>query len=160
MLNTFLKYQLNKTTPNKSHCIFWKCFLSFYFLGFYVIRFPHNSQLKTNIVSNSKLRCKFHKNLFIVFFIIIIAADSEVAQFVAIFLVGYNTDPVTKAVLFEIPFGQIFQIGFWKVDVRVDNDLHLLTFKSNVVAQVVYFAVHFDVFNQVFFLLQKNQQNG
>lgn len=128
-------------------------FFFFIFLDFMQLELSHNFPLKTNIVSNTKLHCRFHlKNLFVIFFIIIVAADSEVTQFIAIFVVSYNTDPVTKAVLFEIPFCQVFQISFWEMNVWVDDHLHLLPFQSNIVAQIVNFAVHFDVFLQVFFL--------
>lgn len=90
--------------------------------------------------------------LFVVLLIIIVRADSEVSQLVGISFVGNHTNPIPKTVLLQILFRQVFQIPFGEVDVRVDENFHLLLLECNVVAQIVGFSCDFQMFVQILLL--------
>lgn len=85
-------------------------------------------------------------NLFVVLFIIVVRADSEVAQLIRILFIGNHTDPISQTVLLQILFRQVFQVALGEVDIRVDEYFHLLLLECNVVAQVVGLASYFQMF--------------
>lgn len=87
-------------------------------------------------------------SLLVVFFIVIIGADSEVAEFVQVLVVGDNADPIAKTVLLQVLLGQILQVTFGEVDVGVDVNLHLLSFHGDVASQVSGLAVDLEVLLQ------------
>lgn len=95
--------------------------------------------------------------LLVVFFIIIVGADSEVTEFVQVLVVGDNTDPIAETVLLQVFLGQILQVTLGEVDVRVDVDLHLLSLHGNIAAQVSGLAVDLEALLQEL-LLQKDKQ--
>lgn len=95
------------------------------------------------------------RGLLVVFLIIIVGADSEVAQFVQVLVVGDNADPIAKTVLLQVFLGQILQVALGEVHVGVDEDLHLLTLHRDIAAQVSGLAVDLEAFLQEF-LLQKH----
>lgn len=95
------------------------------------------------------------RGLLVVFLIIIVGADSEVAQFVQVLVVGDNADPIAKTVLLQVLLGQVLQVALGEVYVGVDEDLHLLTLHRDIAAQVSGLAVDLEAFLQEF-LLQKH----
>lgn len=103
------------------------------------------------------VKCVVYRNniayyLLVIVFIIIVGADSEVAQFVRVLVVGDHTDPITKTVLFQVLFRKVLQIGFRKMNIGVDEDLHLLAFKCDIISKVVNFAVNLQMLLKIFFL--------
>lgn len=92
-----------------------------------------------------------YRRLFVSFYIITIAANTEVPQLVVVFIVGYNTNPVTKTVLFQITFRQILQVRLWEGTLELTTTLlfwhssatllpKLLTFPFTLMCSVKYFS--------------------
>lgn len=97
----------------------------------------------------------FKLNLFSllgIFIFIIVGVDSEVTEFIRVLIIGDNTDPITQAVLLQVFLGQVFQISLGEVDIGVDIQLHLDTFKGDIVTQVVNFVVNLHAALNVLFL--------
>lgn len=100
-----------------------------------------------------ELRLSF---LLVVFFVIVVRADSEVAQFVEVLVVRHNTDPIAKAVLLQVLLCQVLKVTLGEVNVRVDVNLHLLTLHCDVASKVSGLAVDLEAFLQEFFLQKEN----
>lgn len=90
--------------------------------------------------------------LFGVFLIVIVGADSEVAELVQVLVIGNDADPIAERMLLQVFLGEILQISLGEVDVGVDVDLHLLALQGDVVAQVSGLAVDLEAFLQELFL--------
>lgn len=73
--------------------------------------------------------------------LIVVGADSEVAQLVRVLFVGHHTDPVAQTVLLQVLLGQVLEVCLGKVNVGADNELQLGALEGDVVAQVVHLAV-------------------
>lgn len=97
-----------------------------------------------------------NKLFVIVVVVIFLVLDLEVAQLVAVFAGGDDTQPIPQVVLLQVLLREVLQVPLAERHFRVHRQLHLLPFYADDVTKVVRLAVYLDTFLQVF-LLQETQ---
>jgi hypothetical protein len=83
-------------------------------------------------------------------FLSFLLLDVEIFDLIAVFAGGNNVQEFSQTVLFQIFFGQIFQISLWESDIGWYGQFSSISGNGNIVSEVGNFTLDFDSLSKEF----------